>query len=137
MTERVYLDWNATTPLRDEARSAMAAVLGEPGNPSSVHGEGRAARKLVEAARTTIAELVGAAAGEVIFTSGATEANALALSAGTHRASGARPERLIVSAIEHASVIGGGRFDSARVATAPVTVSGLVDLERLRDALHD
>jgi cysteine desulfurase len=137
MTERVYLDWNATTPLRNEARTAMAAVLGEPGNPSSVHGEGRAARKLVEAARTTIANLVGATAGDVIFTSGATEANALALSAGTHRAGGTPLERLVISAIEHASVLGGGRFDPARIASAPVTPSGVVDLERLAAMLRE
>lgn len=136
MTDRVYLDWNATTPLRSEAREAMTAVLGAPGNPSSVHGEGRAARKLVEEARTTIADLVGAAAGEVIFTSGATEANVLALSPGTRRTGGAPPERLVISAIEHASVIGGGRFDAPRIEVAPVTPDGIIDLERLAALLR-
>lgn len=137
MTDRVYLDWNATTPLRNEARGAMAAVLGAPGNPSSVHGEGRAARKLVEAARADIAELIGAAAGEVVFTSGATEANVLALSSGTRRTGGAPPERLIISAIEHASVMGGGRFDSTRIEIAPVTPAGTIDLDRLEVLLRD
>lgn len=137
MTDRTYLDWNATTPLRPESREAMAAVLGAPGNPSSVHGEGRAARKLVEDARTTIAGLVGAAAGEVIFTSGATEANVTALSPGTRRTGGMPPERLVISAIEHASVMGGGRFDSGRIEIAPVTPAGTIDLDRLAALLRD
>jgi cysteine desulfurase len=76
---RVYLDWNATAPLRPEARAAMAAAMDAVGNPSSVHAEGRAARAIVERARAQIAEATGCAAGEVVFTSGATEAAALAL----------------------------------------------------------
>lgn len=137
MTDRAYLDWNATTPLRPEAREAMVAALGGPNNPSSVHGEGRHARKLVEAARKTVARLVGAAPGEVIFTSGATEANALALSAGTRGRDGATAERLVISAIEHASVMGGGRFDSSKIAIAPVGAAGVVDLSRLADMLRN
>lgn len=74
MAERVYLDWNATAPLRPEARAAMIAALDVVGNPSSVHAEGRAARGLVERARGQVAELVGCKSGEVVFTSGATEA---------------------------------------------------------------
>lgn len=77
---RVYLDWNATTPLRPEARAAMAAALEVSGNPSSVHAEGRAARALVERARETVAAAFGAEPAQVAFTSGATEAAALALS---------------------------------------------------------
>lgn len=76
---RVYLYHNATTPLRDEARTAMMAALDVVGNPSSVHAEGRAAKGLVEAARAQVAEAVGAAGADVVFTSGATEAAALAL----------------------------------------------------------
>lgn len=79
MTDRVYLDWNASAPLRPEARAAMGAALDVSGNPSSIHAEGRAARALVERARASVAEAVGAAPDEVIFTSGATEAAALAL----------------------------------------------------------
>jgi len=71
---RVYLDWNATAPLRPEARAAMVAALDVAGNPSSVHSEGRAARGLVEAARAEVAALAGAKPSEVVFTSGATEA---------------------------------------------------------------
>ncbi|MEX0968886.1 MAG: cysteine desulfurase family protein [Paracoccaceae bacterium] len=78
---RVYLDHNATTPLRPEARGAMIAAMDVAGNPSSVHGEGRKARALVERARVKLAEALGCNANEIIFTSGATEA-ALVLSSG-------------------------------------------------------
>lgn len=88
MTRRAYLDWNATAPLRPEARAAMAAALDVVGNPSSVHAEGRAARAVVERARAQVAEATGCLAGEVVFTSGATEAAALAL-AGRSLAAGA------------------------------------------------
>ena len=71
---RVYLDWNASAPLRPEARAAMVAALDITGNPSSVHGEGRKARGLIERARGQVAELVGCKPSEVVFTSGATEA---------------------------------------------------------------
>lgn len=77
---RVYLDWNASAPLRPEARAAMAAAMDLGGNPSSVHAEGRAARALVERARAQVAAAFGAEPDEVIFTSGATEAAALAAS---------------------------------------------------------
>ena len=79
MTSRVYLDWNATAPSRPEARAAMLAAMDVTGNPSSVHAEGRAARAIVERARAEVAVAVGAMPDEVIFTSGATEAAALAL----------------------------------------------------------
>jgi cysteine desulfurase len=71
---RVYLDWNASAPLRPEARAAMAGALDLVGNPSSVHAEGRAARALIERARAQVAEALGARPEEVVFTSGATEA---------------------------------------------------------------
>lgn len=74
MTQRVYLDWNATAPLRPEARDAMIAAMDVIGNPSSVHSEGRAAKSIVEKARGQVAGLVGCAPSEVVFTSGATEA---------------------------------------------------------------
>src|SRR5262245_59343928 len=75
--KRSYLDWNATAPLRAEARSAMEAALALTGNASSVHAEGRAIRRLIEEAREQVARLMGAVAKNVIFTSGATEANML------------------------------------------------------------
>jgi cysteine desulfurase len=135
MSERVYLDWNATTPLRAEARAAMAAAWDLCGNPSSVHAEGRQARALLEAARTSIATAVGAAPNNVILTSGGTEANALALTPGLRRGSGPVAERLAVSAIEHASVLSGGRFSSDAISTVGVTSAGILDLDRLRAAL--
>ncbi|MGC1445086.1 MAG: aminotransferase class V-fold PLP-dependent enzyme, partial [Xanthobacteraceae bacterium] len=72
MTERVYLDWNATAPLRAEAQRALQDAAGLVGNPSSVHAEGRAARRLVEQAREEVAALVGAQPADVIFTSSGT-----------------------------------------------------------------
>jgi cysteine desulfurase len=135
MPDRVYLDWNATAPLRAEARQAMISALELCGNPSSVHAEGRSARKLVENARTIIANAVGALPRNVVFTSGGTEANALALRPGLRRGSGAPVERLLVSAIEHASVLAGGSFSAKIIETIPVTSSGLIDLGRLRALL--
>src|SRR4030088_528841 len=103
MADRVYLDWNATSPLRREAREAMAAAWDLRGNPSSVHAEGRQARRLVEDARGSISGALGALPRNLVFTSGGTEANALALTPGVRRASGPPVQRLAVSAIEHAS----------------------------------
>src|ERR1700710_2452630 len=137
MPERVYLDWNATTPLRPEARQAMAAAWAIAGNPSSVHAEGRQARRLVEEARVMIAAAVGALPGNVVFTSGGTEANALALMPGLRRLPGFPVERLLVSAIEHPSVLAGGRFPARTISKIEITRSGLVDLDRLRAALAD
>jgi cysteine desulfurase len=115
-----YLDWNATAPLRPEAAAAMTAALGHYGNPSSVHRRGRAARRIVEEAREAVAALAGARPEGVIFTSGGTEANALAL-AGCGRG------RVLVSAVEHASVL-----EAAPAAERiPVDGAGIV----ARDAL--
>ena len=136
MSDRVYLDWNATTPLRQEAREAMTAALDRCGNPSSVHAEGRQARRLVEDARAIVAGAVGALPRNVVFTSGGTEANALALRSGLKRGSNLPVERLVVSAIEHASVLAGGRFPAQAIETVGVTPSGLLDLEHLRAALE-
>jgi len=135
MLDRVYLDWNATTPLRCEARAAMTAAWDLIGNPSSVHAEGRQARRLVEDARSSIARAVGASPANVVFTSGGTEANALALSPGAGRGSGFAMQRLVVSAIEHASVMSGGRFTRDAISAAAVDPSGLINLEGLRGML--
>jgi cysteine desulfurase len=135
--DRVYLDWNATTPLRPEARVAMAAAWDLSGNPSSVHAEGRASRRLVEDARAAVAGALGADARNVVFTSGGTEANSLALAPGLRRNSGLPINRLVVSAIEHASVLTGGRFPREAVETVGVDKSGVVDLGHLRDTLAD
>jgi len=136
MPDRIYLDWNATTPLRREAREAMAAAWDLQGNPSSVHAEGRQARRLVEDARASISRAIGALPRNVIFTSGGTEANALALTPGVRRGSGLPVKRLAVSAIEHASVLAGGRFPTDAIGTIAVTRSGVVDLDRLRATLE-
>src|SRR3984893_10858091 len=136
MPDRVYLDWNATTPLRPEAREAMAAAWDFCGNPSSVHAEGRQARRLVEEARAAVAGAVGAQPRNGVFTSGGTEANALALTPGLRRGSGLPVERLLVSAIEHASVLAGGRFPTEAIGTIGVTSAGLLDLDRLRAMLE-
>jgi cysteine desulfurase len=135
MTDRVYLDWNATTPLRPEARAAMATAWDLCGNPSSVHAEGRRTRRLVEDARAVIASAVGTLPRNVIFTSGGTEANALALIPGLRSSAGQPVERLLLSAIEHASVLAGGRFPAEAMGKIRVTRSGVVDLEHLRDLL--
>ncbi len=135
MPERVYLDWNATTPLRPEARQAMAAAWEVAGNPSSVHAEGRQARRLVEDARAAVATAVGGRAADVVFTSGGTEANALALTPGLRRGAGEPVCRLLVSAIEHPSVLSGGRFSPEAIGAIRVTRSGLIDLDHLRRLL--
>jgi cysteine desulfurase len=135
MPDRVYLDWNATTPLRPEAREAMAAAWDLPGNPSSVHAEGRKARRLVEDARAAVAGAVGAVPRNVVFTSGGTEANALALTPWLRLKSGPPVQRLVVSAIEHASVLAGGRFPAEAIAAVGVSGSGLLHLDPLREAL--
>jgi len=133
--ERVYLDWNATTPLRTEARAAMAAAFELTGNPSSIHFEGRAARKLVEDARQQLAAALGAEARNVVFTSGGTEANVLSLQPGLISPAGAPMRRLVVSAIEHVSVLSGGQFSHNLIELAPVTPDGVVDLDHLRAML--
>lgn len=134
MQERTYLDWNATTPLRQEARAAMAAAWDLFGNPSSIHAEGRRGRGLIEDARVMVAEAVGGEPRNVIFTSGGTEANTLALSP-VNGNSKQTIENLIVSSIEHASVLTGGRFAPDRITRLPVDRSGLVDLDALRAML--
>src|SRR5262249_13507421 len=138
MSDRTYLDWNATAPLRPQAREAMVRALERIGNPSSVHAEGRAARALIEHARDEVAALVGAAPRDGVFTSGGTEANALAL-ASTVGGNGSIRERLLVSAIEHPSVLAGGRFPADTIERLPVETSGCIDLaalERRLAALH-
>src|SRR3979490_1478714 len=100
MPDRVYLDWNATTPLRPEARAAMAGAWEISGNPSSVHAEGRKARRLVEEARAAIAVAVSARPEGVVFCSGGTEANALALTPGLRRGAGRSVPRSWVSRLE-------------------------------------
>ena len=126
MPTEAYLDWNATAKLRPEAQAAVTAALDVTGNPSSVHGAGRAARRLIEEARDKVVALVGVTARDVVFTSGGTEANMLALSP-------ALGAELLVSAIEHPSVRSGGRFAAAE--DIAVTAAGVVDLAALERQL--
>jgi len=136
MSGRVYLDWNATAPLRKGAHDAMCDALGLTGNASSVHAEGRVARRLVEEARARVADLVGAEARNVTFTSGATEANMMALTAALEIGGRkALRDHLFVSAIEHPSVRSGGRFAAGHIDELPATSDGVVDLDALRNAL--
>jgi cysteine desulfurase len=129
---RAYFDWNATAPLREEARAAMGLALGLTGNASSVHAEGRAARHVVEEARAQVAALVGAVPKNVTFTSGATEANMFALTPALEVGGRKEPrDRLFVSAIEHPSVRAGGRFAAAQIEELPVDADGVVDLAAL------
>lgn len=130
--KRAYLDHNATTPLRPEARAAVLRALEVTGNPSSVHAEGRAARALVEAARRDVAALTGAKPAEVIFTSGGTEAARLAFHA-AKVAHGA--ERLIVSAVEHDAVLASAEASGLPVEIAPVDGDGRIDLHVLASLL--
>ncbi|PZO04343.1 MAG: cysteine desulfurase [Hyphomicrobiales bacterium] len=139
---RAYLDHNATTPVRLEVAQAMARALAMPGNPSSVHAEGRAARAAVERAREQVASLVGAKASNVVFTSGGTEANATVLSPGLMDCDGGRdcvrtPASLLLhSATEHPCVRDGHRFAASAAETIPVRTDGVVDLAWLSSRLE-
>jgi cysteine desulfurase len=136
MAERAYFDWNATAPLRPEAGDAMQAAVALVGNPSSVHAEGRAARRLIEHAREDVARLVGARPGEVTFASSGTEANALALTPAIETADAKKlRDRLFISAIEHVSVRAGGRFPHEAICDIPADASGRTDLAALAQAL--
>lgn len=125
---RIYADYNATAPLRPEAKAAMSRALEMKGNPSSVHGEGRKARALVEGAREAVAAAIGACRDDIAFTSGGTEAVGAALRGALYAT---KDLALVASAIEHDAV--------SSVATGkdvwPVKASGVVDLDWLREEL--
>jgi cysteine desulfurase len=126
---RSYLDYNAGAPLRPEAAEAVARALALPGNASSVHAEGRAARAAVETAREQVAALVGARPKDVIFTSGGTEAANTVLTPSLRRL-GDRTAviRLLAGAAEHVCVLDGHRFPEDAVERIPVTREGLLDI---------
>ena len=132
--ERTYLDHNASSPLRAVARAAMLDCLDNPGNASSVHAEGRAARARIETARATLADLTGAPSRAVVFTSGATEAAALALPPFL-RDGGEAFGWLLAGAGEHPAVLQGNRFGPDRTRILPLTAQGTLDLEVLAAAL--
>ncbi|HTR03864.1 MAG TPA: aminotransferase class V-fold PLP-dependent enzyme, partial [Thermoanaerobaculia bacterium] len=129
----IYLDNNASTRLDPEVREAMSAAADVFGNPSSLHAEGQRARRAVEEARDEVARLVGGSPGEVFFTSGGTEANALALFGAT----AGRRGRIVLSGVEHPSV----REPAARLAAAgheivvvPPESSGVLEAEGVLEA---
>ncbi|HEX3499086.1 MAG TPA: cysteine desulfurase family protein [Stellaceae bacterium] len=119
-----YLDYNATAPVRPAVAAAVAEALTLAGNPSSVHRAGRAARRAVEAARAEVAAFVGASESEIVFVSGGSEANHLALR-------GSNRPRILVSAIEHDSIL--AAVPGAEIV--PVDPSGTIDLEALAERL--
>ncbi|PKQ01629.1 MAG: cysteine desulfurase [Alphaproteobacteria bacterium HGW-Alphaproteobacteria-12] len=131
-SKRAYMDHNATTPLRPEAHMAVVEALNVLGNPSSVHAEGRAARALIENARRNVAALINAKPSEVIFTSGGTEAAAMAI----HTAQEALAvKRLLVSAIEHDAVLSAAEASGLPVSLVPVDGDGRADLAALKGML--
>ncbi|NEU13640.1 cysteine desulfurase [Methylobacterium sp. BTF04] len=132
---RAYLDHNATSPVRPEVVEAVACALLLPGNPSSVHAEGRAARSALETARDRIGRLVGIGAGRVIFTSGGTEAANAVLSGALTKTGMPPVTRLLIGATEHPCVSAGHRFAADAVDVIPVDAAGLIDLEALRHLL--
>jgi cysteine desulfurase len=120
---RTYLDWNATAPLRPQARAAMLAALEVVGNPSSPHAEGRQARAIIEDAREEVARLVGAKPAEVVFTSGGTEANNAILAGGW--------DTILLSPAEHDSVLAPARGSGARILEIAIDREGAVCRQRL------
>jgi cysteine desulfurase len=134
-TERVYLDHNATSPMRPAAQAAVHKALALA-NASSVHAEGRAARAAIEHAREQVAELVGADPRAVMFTSGATEANTVALASEVYVGTRVvRADVLLVSGVEHPSVRAGGRFAVEQIEFIPVDRDGVVELTALETQL--
>ncbi len=125
-----YLDHNATTPLRPAAAAAMTAVAGPGGNPSSVHRLGRLARRAVEDARERLGIVAGARAAEIVFTSGGSEANNLAIA-------GHRSASIVFAALEHDSVRMAVRASGRPYREIPASADGVVDLAALERALAD
>jgi cysteine desulfurase len=134
---RIYLDYNASAPLLPEARAAMIGMLDAPGNASSVHREGNVQKRAVTDARRAVAALVAGKPGNVVFTSGATEAAAMLLTPDWTLGRALLPfGRLIVGATEHPCIASGGRFPIGQVTIAPVDGNGLIDLVALQTELQ-
>lgn len=134
--QRLYVDVNATCVPSQAARDAAAVLLDWPLNSSSVHAEGRVAKRYVEDARRFVADLVHVSPSCVVFTSGGTEANALALQPTWREDGDDRPlTRLFISSVEHASVLSGGEFSTDCVHVLPVLSSGKLDIAALQSQL--
>ena len=121
---RIYLDHNATSPLRSAVKAAMLKAMDVCGNASSVHGEGRAVHHMMDQARQTLGFALGCLPEMIIFTSGGTEANTMALL-------GIEASRILVSAVEHTSVLETAKASGAKVEIIPVDPNGVVDLGAL------
>jgi cysteine desulfurase len=139
----VYLDHAATTPILPEAAAAMTARLGAVGNPNSLHASGRAARRVVEESRETVARALGCRPGEVVFTSGGTEADNLALKGlyWSRRAADARRTRIISTTVEHHAVLDPLHWlaeeEGAEVVLSPIDPLGRLDLAAFRAAVEE
>ncbi|AWN45013.1 cysteine desulfurase [Methylobacterium terrae] len=134
--ERAYLDHNATSPVRPEVAEAVArALVALPGNPSSIHREGRAARSAIEAARVRVASLAGAAPARVAFTSGGTEAANAVLSGALRRRDLPAPTRLLIGATEHPCCLEGHGFPGDATEILPVDEHGALRLDVLEARL--
>ncbi|MBW0275511.1 cysteine desulfurase [Nocardia sp. MH4] len=139
----VYLDHAATTPMLSAAVEAMTAALTTVGNASSLHGSGRAARRALEEARESIAAELGARPSEVIFTSGGTESDNLALKGifWGRRAGDPRRTRIVTSSVEHHAVLDAvewlEKHEGARVSWLPVDAEGVVSPQALREVLAE
>ncbi|AWN52353.1 cysteine desulfurase family protein [Methylobacterium sp. 17Sr1-1] len=133
---RAYLDHNATSALRPEVAEAVARALVDlPGNPSSIHREGRAARSAVEAARSKVAALAGVSPSQVVFTSGGTEAANAVLSGALRRRGLPAPTRLLIGATEHPCCLQGHRFVADDTEILPVDADGVMRLDVLEARL--
>ncbi|MGY2875576.1 cysteine desulfurase [Marmoricola sp. URHA0025 HA25] len=138
----VYLDHAATTPILPEAAAAMTAQLGNVGNPNSLHASGRAARRVVEESRETLARVLGCRPGEVVFTSGGTEADNLAVKGlfWQRTAEDARRTRIISTAVEHHAVLDPLHWladeEGAEVVLTPVDALGRIDLDAFRASVE-
>jgi cysteine desulfurase len=137
----IYLDYNATTPLCEPGRTAMLPFLEEKfGNPSSLHSAGREARAAIDDARDRLAKLLGAKPHELIFTSGGTEANNLAI-LGLARSRTAQGKHLISAKTEHHAVLNAvehlEKCDAFEVTWLDVSKNGLIDLDQLADSIRD
>lgn len=134
--KRIYLDYNAGAPLRQEARAAILGALQQCGNASSVHAEGRQARQLVENARASLGIHVGTDPRNVMFTASGSEANVSVLAPTIAiRGQATTIDRVMVGATEHPSVLAGGRFPQERIETLPVDGDGLIDLAAMSESL--
>jgi cysteine desulfurase len=139
----VYLDHAATTPMLPQAAEAMAALLTQPGNASSLHAAGRRARRIVEESRETIAAALGARPSEVVFTSGGTESDNLAVKGlfWARRATDPRRERLLLSAVEHHAVLDSALWlleqEAASITWLPVDEAGRLTPAILRAAIEE